>query len=93
MKTLNDAAEIFLSLKLKKNSYWFNKANFFSLIIFICFNIDKEELKNIASMKKKLQEFEENTPEDYALAAKEAVNNKKERLIRNKHLEELLLKQ
>ena len=92
VKKLNDSAEIFLSLKLKKNSYWFNKANFFSLIIFICDNIDKVELKNTAPIKTKLEEFEENTPVDYALAAKEAVNNKKERLIRNKHLEELLLK-
>ncbi len=77
-------------LKLKKDSYWYNKANMFSLII-VFYNY-LEELSEVKEslIKEKLQEFEDDIPEAYQIAAKEGVNNKKERLIRNEHLEELI---
>ncbi len=88
---LNKASNYYLSLKFKKTSYWLNKANFFSLIIFIYHNLDKLELQRISNIKSKLHDFETTTPQEYSTAAKEAVNNKKERLIRNRFLEDLLL--
>lgn len=90
---LNKAAEYYLSLRLKKTSYWYNKANFFSLLIFLYNNVDNDTLKPKSKVRELLINFEENVPEDYSLAAKEAVNNKKERLLRNKKIEELLLKE
>ncbi|HLA55556.1 MAG TPA: DUF262 domain-containing protein [Flavobacterium sp.] len=88
---LNKAAEYFISLKLKKSGMWFNKANFFSLLIFFYNNLDHLEEGNSDIIKSRLTQFEGSVPEDYALAAKEAVNNKKERVLRNKIIEELLL--
>ena len=90
VNNLNRVSEILISLKLKKTSYWYNKANFFTLIIFFYNNLDLIEIYNKTLLKQKLTRFEEEIPEDYALAAKEGVNNKKERLTRNKILNELL---
>jgi DNA mismatch repair protein MutS2 len=42
-------------------------------------------------IKQKLETFEQQIPPDYQIAAKEGVNNKQERLIRNKHLLNLIL--
>lgn len=88
---LNKVGELYNSLRFKKTSYWFNKANFFSLVIVFYNNLD--ELSQIAKsqLKEKLIAFEENTPEDFKLAAKEGVNNRKERLLRNQYLETILL--
>ena len=82
VEKLNKAGELYNSLKFKKNSYWYNKANFFTLVIVFYNNL--EELSKIAKseLKERLLAFEENTPEDYKLAAKEGVNNRKERLFK-----------
>lgn len=42
-------------------------------------------------IKAKLEDFELELLDEYQLAAKEAVNNKSERLIRNQYLERLLI--
>lgn len=91
IKRLNEVGILYNSLKFKKTSYWFNKANFFTLVIVFYNNLN--EIKNIKKneIKEKLLVFEENTPEEYKLAAKEAVNNRKERLLRNQFIEDLLL--
>jgi Protein of unknown function DUF262 len=90
VKNLNSVAKIILDLDLEESSYWYNKANAFSLIIALYERY--EAVKSIRSeeLKRRLVSFEQNTPSDYKLAAKEGVNNKKERLIRNDHLMELL---
>lgn len=90
VNNLNRVSEIFISLKFKKTSYWYNKANFFTLVILFYNNLNLIEVYNKALLKERLVNFEENVPDDYSLAAKEGVNNKKERLIRNRKLEELL---
>lgn len=76
-----------LRLKLKKNSYWYNKAVLFSLII--AFYKNKERIIDIPETKIKtaLESFSDNLPNDFKLAAKEGVNNKKERLLRDKYLQ------
>lgn len=86
---LEKSAKKLLELKLKEKSYWYNKANIFSLICLFAKNeilLDKDSKE----IKEKLLDFEENLPDDYRIAAKEGVNNKKERLIREKFLSELL---
>lgn len=85
------AAGKYLKLKLKKKSYWYNKANAFSIMCL--FTKNWEQVKNIdeKEIKEKLEHFEQQIPSDYQLAAKEGVNNKQERLIRNKHLATIIL--
>jgi hypothetical protein len=88
---MNGVAKIYLDLKLPTGSYWYNKANFFSLLIVLFENHDDVANKSPRTMSKGLIKFEKNLPEDYALAAKEAVNNKRERLLRHTYIENILL--
>lgn len=55
-------------------------------------NIEYCKEENIAIYKLEFKEFEENTPEEYKIAAKEGVNNKKERLIRDEYVRNILKK-
>jgi broad-specificity NMP kinase len=86
------AANKFLRLKLKKKSYWLNKANSFSILCLFLKNINEIEAIEDKVIKDRLDQFESNLPGEYQLAAKEAVNNKRERLIRNQYLENIILK-
>jgi hypothetical protein len=88
---LERAASKVLKLKLKKKSYWLNKANVFSIIVLFAKNIDLVEGLDDKDLREKLEDFEKNLPADYQLAAKEAVNNKRERLLRNQYLTKTLL--
>lgn len=90
VQKLENSADIILTMKFKAKSYWQNKANMFSLIIAIANNIEKLTPEVIASFKNKLEEFENNIPADYKLAASEAVNNTKERELRNSAIEQLI---
>lgn len=88
-------ASIILALKLKKNSFWYRKANFFTLFTVLALNIknfsstDKIiQLEIIAQLKDKLDNFE--PTEAYRNAAKEGVNNAKERELRHNELSEFL---
>lgn len=85
---LDKSANVISKLKLPKGSIWRNKANFFSLIVAIAAR--GGALSNVPSSRANLVAFEHDVPENYALAAKEAVNNKKEREIRNAHVQKLL---
>lgn len=91
LNLFENAAHKISKLKLKKKSYWLNKANIFSLLILFVKNIKEIELIDDKTIKEKLESFELNIPEHYALAAKEAVNNKRERLFRNQTLQSLIL--
>jgi hypothetical protein len=53
-------------------------------------NIDFVENLGDKKLKDRLDKFELTLPADYQLAAKEAVNNKRERLLRNQHLTRVL---
>ncbi|MDP9499694.1 DUF262 domain-containing protein [Bisgaard Taxon 45] len=77
-------AEIFLDLKLKKSSFWHKKANFFSLFLVISKNIDSISHFDINELRVKLEDFSPSL--EYSLAAKEGVNNKKERELRNNEI-------
>jgi hypothetical protein len=90
ISNLENVASKINRLKLRKNSYWYNKANIFSLIIAFYNNLDKIMGIHEAIMKSMLENFENNIPDEYHLAAKEGVNNKRERLIRNCYIEQLI---
>jgi hypothetical protein len=90
-KTLEQAANKFLRLKLKKKSYWYNKANAFSIMCMFSRNFDAINEIDEKIIKQKLEDVEQDIPSGYQLAAKEGVNNKQERLFRNKFLTDLIL--
>jgi len=57
---------------------------------------DEEEIEFIANkdektIKHRLENFESHLPEEYRIAAKEGVNNKRERLIRNSYLDNIFM--
>ena len=93
LDVLERAANKILKLKLKKKSYWLNKANIFSIIILFAKNISSIEPMDEKIIKDKLDAFETDLPSDYKLAAKEAVNNKRERILRNNYLQDIIYSQ
>ena len=86
VRKMNDAATFINRLRLKEKSSWYTKSNSFSL--FIAISQKSESLKQInhSEFKQRLIAFENNVSEEYSLAAKEGVNNKKERLLRNEEI-------
>jgi hypothetical protein len=87
---LEKVAEFLLRMRLRKGSYWYNKANSFSLMLVLYQNIGNLSDINPAALRSLLDEFERELPQEYALAAKEAVNNKRERILRNEYLQAML---
>jgi hypothetical protein len=83
---LERTAEIILSLKLKVKSYFYNKANLYSLVVAIATLIRNGESVNIEALKVELDKFEASVPEDFKLAASEAVNGTKARQLRNTYI-------
>lgn len=82
-------SDIYHRFKFKSKSFWYSKSNFFSLFIVIYNNIDSV-LDKFDTFKANLENFSVRVPEDYRMAATEAVNNKKERQLRNDHIVGLL---
>lgn len=87
---LEKISSLILKLKLRKDSYWLNKANIFSIMIAFYNNYNRIIIMSEKEIKNELEKFEKNIPQEYYLSAKEGVNNKKERLVRNKYIEELI---
>lgn len=88
---LDLASNKYIKLKLKKKSYWYNKANAFSIMCLFTKNWDRIKDLDEKTIKESLEHFEQELPLDFQIAAKEGVNNKQERLIRNKHLMKVIL--
>lgn len=87
---LNAAADRVLKLKLPGDGPWYSKSNTFSLLVAVDEVGAALKATKPPEVKKRLTQFFSALPDDYALAAKEAVNNKRERLLRNKYLVGLL---
>ncbi len=85
-----ETAKIILALKLRQRSYFFNKANLFSLVIAISDSLKLGVFPKPDLLKKSLDEFEKSIPENYRLAAKESVNSTANRELRGKYLSELV---
>lgn len=77
-------------LSIQEDHFWTAKANFFSLSVALANAAIEGKTLNIAKTRHALLEFSKNVPDDYSLAAREAVNNKREREIRDKHVSALL---
>jgi hypothetical protein len=82
-------AEIFNRMKFGAKSFWNTKSNFFSLFIVMYNNFDKIENKENIFLSE-LMKFEKEIPDDYKLAATEAVNNKRERQLRNDYIQTIV---
>lgn len=76
-------ALLFNRMKFAKGSSWLTKSNSFSLFLVIVRNINAIESLGPKQTKERLIAFEANLPKDYEIAAKEGVNNRKERETRN----------
>jgi len=90
VEQLEETADYILKMKLRPKSYWYNKSNIFSLIVAISSAIDVIRDVDPEVLKTKLEKFEEDIPSDYKLAATEAVNNKRERELRDRYINELI---
>lgn len=87
---LERAAEFILKLGFRGKSYWLNKANFFSLVVAVVALQEQGVILDAAKVKGVLEVFERELPDDYKLAATEAVNSTRARQLRNKYLLEQL---
>lgn len=83
------ASDLYLRFKFKSKSLWHTKSNFFTLFIISYNNFEKIN-NNLSEFIVKLENFENNIPEDYKLAATEAVNNRKERQLRNDFIQNIV---
>lgn len=88
IKLIDKSARIYLNFKFNKKSIFNQKSNFFSLMICL---MEKEADINLIETKKNLIDFEKSIPEDYLLASREGVNNKREREIRDGYLRPLVV--
>ncbi len=77
-------------INFDEGSYWFNKANIFSLLIAFYNNLEFILTADSSEIGKIFEKFSSTIPPDYALAAKEGVNNRKERLLRNEYIQKII---
>lgn len=83
MSNTQRAAILLNSLELPERSVWWSKSNSFSLMVLVFWNIDLMERKKVSDLRPILENFARNMPEDYALAAREGVNNLRQRRLRH----------
>ncbi|WP_370675565.1 DUF262 domain-containing protein [Pleomorphomonas sp. PLEO] len=86
---LQRAARFFQSLNLSDVPWW-SKSNSFTLMVVIVWNIDALERLGVDIVREKLEDFGRNLPGDYALAAREAVNNLRQRRLRHERLAQII---
>ena len=90
IEILESAADIVLSLKFKAKSYWHNKANIFSLLVAVATFLKDGYQPNREELQVKLAAMEDAIPDDYKLAATEAVNSTRARQLRNRYIMDIL---
>jgi hypothetical protein len=83
---INSAAQAIMRLKFPENSIWFSKSNAFSLLLALDAYSQPLSIVPVKTLRNVILRFSANMPDDYALAAREAVNNKRERILRGTHL-------
>lgn len=88
LSNLEATSEFIINLNIPTGSYWLNKANMFTLFTVIS-DLDIDAIP--ADLLNRLQEFERNLPNEYQIAAKEGINNRKERLTRQEFIKKLML--
>ncbi|RCW19646.1 uncharacterized protein DUF262 [Vibrio parahaemolyticus] len=90
IERFENTSSYILNLGLDDKSYWLNKSNMFSLFSYLATIDDLTVLGSVEDVREALVAFESEIPAEYQIAAKEGVNNRKERLIRNKYIVNLL---
>lgn len=90
VKDLNGAAAYILKCSFRAKSYWLNKANLFSLLLAVVALKRDGGLPGPEEAGRRLAQFEKVLPEDYRLAATEAVNSTRARQLRHRYLIEVL---
>jgi hypothetical protein len=90
MIRINNAARIIQSWSIPSNSMWHSKSNAFSLFIVVFWNDTVLSRLDGGKAASALKAFEAQVPEEYALAAREGVNNRRERLLRHRHICDVL---
>jgi hypothetical protein len=90
VKPLNKVGSLINKLKLPDNSMWWNKANFFSLSVEVALAFINDVHFDAEATRAALVDFEADIPTDYNLAAREAVNNKNERILRGRYVRKIL---
>lgn len=87
---LERAANIYLSLGLKSKGYWFNKANFFSLMVALAKVVEDGAKIDYEGLSMALTEFESDAPDDYKAVAAQAVNDLQSRQLRHQYIWEMI---
>ena len=90
VQDFEDCSGIINKANFGVRSYWKTKANTFSLLI--CLYRHKQAIADLSAphMRERLDAFAKVLPGDYQLAAKEAVNRRRERTLRHKYLEQVI---
>lgn len=86
---LNRTANYISEMNLDNNSIWWNKANFFTLLVELS-KFDKYKLVSPRVLSVVLSNFATNMPKEYGLAAREAVNGRAQRELRGKAVQSLI---
>ena len=87
---LEQTADIILKAKLKSKSYFLNKANLYSLVVAIATKIEEGKVVDVNQLREELEDFEDDLPADYKLAASEGVNSTSARQLRNRYVAQIL---
>lgn len=90
LNELNEAARFIASLNLQAGSYWLSKTNLFTMLVAVARAIRAQRTLDATRFRAALDAFEMNLPEDYTQAARQSVNNTREREIRHRHMAALL---
>lgn len=80
-------------LSLPPKGFWAAKANFFSLCVALAKSVEAGTVIDFPKTRASLESFRIAPPERYVLAAREAVNNRRQREIRNEFVQGLLITQ
>ncbi len=86
ISNISPVSKFILSMEFPETSIWWNKASAFSLFVVVFWNLDILTGIGREEVQARLSAFEADLPADYALAAREAVNNRKQRVERHAHI-------
>lgn len=90
LSILNLVATDYATLKIKPKSMWRSKSSFFTIFIELARARQEGRVPSFDKLSEALEKFENDTPDDYKLAAKEAVNNRPQRILRGEYVSALI---
>ena len=90
VKQIEAAAAMFSRFRFKSGSFWYGKSNAFTLLVSLAQKYPNLSGLDVAATRTRLAKFADTVPSDYSLAAKEAVNNKRERLLRAAYVKPMI---